>query len=189
MANAVTNAVVYDDGKSVDSLPSAGTTGQFLMSQGSGTPPVMANLSGAITGITDGSNAGAGIIGEIITSSISQGSAVSLTTTAIANITSITLTAGDWDVHANAMFGGGAITGVQFQGFIGTVTGNDATGRDLAKNTCYAMPPLAGSDSGCTLPVYRVNISTTTTYYLKANATFTIGSAIAYGTIEARRIR
>ncbi|MEF1435483.1 hypothetical protein QWU86_11715, partial [Neisseria gonorrhoeae] len=51
-----------------------------------------------IVGTTTNNNANAGSDGEFISSSVVVGSAVALTTNVTANVTSITLTAGDWDV-------------------------------------------------------------------------------------------
>lgn len=144
----------------------------------------------SILGVTDASNASSGYIGEIISSSVASGSAVSLTTTVVATVTSITLSAGDWEIYGSIAFSGGAVTATQSQGFFGTASGSSSTGRDLAKNTVSAgVGSSVSSDLTMAMPTYRVNITTPTTYYLKANSTFTIGSATTYGTIEARRMR
>jgi hypothetical protein len=63
------------------------------MGYGSGVPAV-----GQIPGTATNDDAAAGKLGEIISSNIVVGSAVSLTTNTPANITSLSLTAGDWDV-------------------------------------------------------------------------------------------
>ena len=67
------------------------------------------SITGAILGTTTNDNAAVGYIGEYVESNISSSSAVSFTTNVSKNITSISLTAGDWDVFG--MFGltGGSV--------------------------------------------------------------------------------
>src|SRR5574337_1898836 len=71
-------------------LTQIGTDGSVSQAQ-----PVSAD----ILGTTTNDDAAAGYIGEVISSNIAVGSAVSLSSGTIANITSISLTAGDWDVY------------------------------------------------------------------------------------------
>src|SRR5215472_14162674 len=54
--------------------------------------------TGGIVGVNGASNAAAGNIGEYVTASLAQGSAVNLPGGTATNLTSISLTAGDWDV-------------------------------------------------------------------------------------------
>ena len=142
----------------------------------------------ALKGVTAGTNVAAGNIGEVISGSLAQGSAVSLTSTVIADVLSIVLTAGDWDISGSICFSGGAIIGTQSQGFVGTATGNNSTGRDLAVNTAQ-LPTTASAaaDVNIPIPTHRVNISSGGTYYLKAVSTFSMGTATAYGSLRARR--
>ncbi|MGF6309478.1 hypothetical protein ABIB82_003924 [Bradyrhizobium sp. i1.8.4] len=49
-------------------------------------------------------NASAGNVGEFISSNVASGSAVALTTGTAADVTSISLTAGDWDVEGMVTF-------------------------------------------------------------------------------------
>lgn len=184
-----TNGIVYFNGSNIETA-AAGTSGQYMKSQGSGGAPVMAALSGPISGITDASNAASGIIGEVISANIAVGSAVTLTSNAYSDITNITLTAGDWNIYGSIGFTGGAITGTRTLAFIGTASGNNTTGQDLSKNTIASLlVPTAVTDIIMPLPYYRVNNNGSVTYYLKAFSVFTIGTVTAYGTIEARRIR
>ena len=72
-----------------------GTTPRLTVSRSTG----VVTLANGLAGVTTNSNAAAGIVGEYISSSIASGSAVSLTTGVSANVTSISLTAGDWEVY------------------------------------------------------------------------------------------
>ncbi len=142
---------------------------------------------GGIGGVTDGSAASAGIVGESMSSSLAEGSAVSLISGVTANITAISLTAGDWDVKGVARF---SITN-------GTVT-SSASGISIFS----AAQPTDGSSvaSGLQLadasvvnsiPIQRkqVNVRSTTTVYLVGTCDFSAGSVSAFGQIVARRIR
>lgn len=141
-------------------------------------------------GFTDASNASAGVNGEVFRSQVSVGSAITLTTTVWNDITSlVSLTAGDWDVNAIGMLNG-TLTGTNWSIGISSTSGNSMTG--LTQGDNYVSSPAlstVGADMALTIPGFRVNISGTTTYYLKCMATFTIGTAKAYGRISARRMR
>lgn len=141
-----------------------------------------------ISGTTTNNSAAAGKIGEVARANVVQGSAVALVTATTKTITSISLTAGDWDVSGVICLTG-TLTGTQFIGAIGSTT-NALTGTVLGDSQ-IATPTLsaATSDMCLTIPSFRVSLSATTTYYLLSQATFTVGSASAYGRISARRAR
>lgn len=142
-----------------------------------------------ILGVVDGTLAPAGCVGELITSKVASGSAVSVSTGTVTVITSIILPPGDWDIFASLGLSG-TITGTLFQGFIGTASGTSTTGRDTSLNTVQIpLAPTVGSDVIDAIPMYTQNISAVTTYYLKVNATYTVGALTAYGSISARRRR
>lgn len=137
-----------------------------------------------IVGVTDGSNAAAGSVGEIISSNIVFGSAVALTSTLSKNITSIALTAGDWDVFGDVHVTPSAIL-TFFRGWINTVS---ATPPDVS---LMSLSNPGGSNIGsCGWPVpsRRVSSAGATTVYLSAQCTFT-ATASGYGNIYARRVR
>jgi Pectate lyase superfamily protein len=134
-----------------------------------------------------GGNATAGSIGEYVSSAIASGSAVSLTTATAANVTSISLTAGDWDVDGNVNIAGSTATYTQGVGGISTTSATLPTdGTEV--NSGAQFTALSVTD-GLTLPRKRVSISSTTTVYLVGKATFSAGTMTAYGSISARRVR
>jgi hypothetical protein len=160
------------------------TNGTFL-----GTLAVTgaSTLTGGIVGTTAAGNATAGNLGEYVPSLIASGSAVSLTTATAANVTSISLTAGDWDVGGNVNF---------------TETTSTVTARSAGISTTTATLPTDGSEAYCgvqstltseintiSLPRKRINVSSTTTVYLVGSATFSAGTCAGFGTITARRVR
>lgn len=145
------------------------------------------NTIGAILGTTAADNAPAGTYGEYLESKIASGSAVSLTTATAANITSISLTAGDWDVEGSINFSQGAATATA------TVGGINTTSATLPTDGSEVNSGVIGTTitvvDGVTLPRRRVNVSATTTVYLVGRATFSAGTVTGYGVINARRIR
>ena len=153
--------------------------------------------SAQIKGTGTNDNAAAGAVGELITATVASGAAVVLTTAVPANVTSISLTAGDWD-----------ITGVVDYTFAGTTSytqllesisltsatlSSQAGGGGLGTdpNTSFAVPAAIPGALPFTraLPTVRLSIAATTTVFLVAQAAFTVAALSAYGTIRARRAR
>lgn len=174
-----------------------GTGGRTLTISGvtwdAGSAPIMPSAAGASLSLTFVAH-GSDIIGYAAiptgssTSSIAVGSAVSLTTATVAVITQLDLSAGGWLITANPTFLGTGVTASEQVAFLGTASGTSTTGQDTA-NTSYATPPVAGSTANCTTSInYFYNAATATTIYLKAKATFTIGTISAYGSLTAIRI-
>lgn len=143
-------------------------------------------------GTATNNSAAAGFIGEHMTSNIVVGSAVALTTNTWADVTSISLTAGDWDVSGVVGFtelttGAPTQTGYGVSDGVGA-TINGSGGDNFAFST--AIPTATGGgDSSGTMPVYRVSLSGSVTYNLKAFMKFAAGTYAAYGRISARRVR
>jgi len=151
-----------------------------------GTLGVTTQTGKGVQGQVSGTAPAVGNIGQTIESKVASGSAVSLTTTTAANVTSISLTAGIWDVSFMACFTGGAITGSQTIAAISSVSATLGTNGD---NQCSAPTvPTAGSDWTLTVPQFRISLSATTTYYAVVRATFTVGTVSAYGRISATRV-
>lgn len=144
-----------------------------------------------LLGTITNDNAATGYVGEAVRSQVAIGSAVTLTTAIFNDVTTISLTAGDWDVSCIVAFTPNtAPTGTQLVAGIGTSSGNSSSGLTLGDSRVdIPTMPTANSDVILTVPAYRVSLSATTTYYLKAYATFSAGGVKAYGRISARRVR
>ena len=142
---------------------------------------------GGIVGTATNDNANAGRVGETISNAIASGSAVSLTTATTANVTSVSLTAGDWDVAGNVNFSasGATVTGAK-AGLSSTSATVPSDGTE-----CYSAAQLTTATATDTIsvPRKRFSLSGTTTIYLPAQATFSAGSVGAFGSITARRVR
>src|SRR5216684_1358028 len=121
--------------------------------------PVVGQHQGTATN----DNAAAGKVGEYISSTIATGSSVTLTTNTTANVTSISLTAGDWDVTGAVDFTFGATT--SYTNLIGSVSSTSATigGQDSKFDfETPAAVPTAGADATYPLPVVRFSLGSTT---------------------------
>lgn len=152
-------------------------------------------VSGGIVGTTTNNNAASGNVGEYVSSSVASGSAVSLTTNVDANVTSISLTAGDWDVQGNVCFTANNSTSfTNFYGWISTTSATMPTRPNSGAISAVVVPatvPASGGSADPSLAVSRIRLSLsgTTTVYLSAKANFTVSTTGAYGFIGARRVR
>jgi hypothetical protein len=136
---------------------------------------------------TTNDSAGAGEIGQYTSSLVAVGSLVSLTTATAANVTSISLTAGDWDVEGNINVSYTAATMTAFTGGIGSTSATLPTdGSEVQSGLTLTTTTVK---NGVTVPRKRMSLAGTTTVYLVASTTFTAGTAGAYGGITARRVR
>lgn len=180
------NKILGEINKTLGNIVGTGTTGTgAVVFQ---TTPTINQPN--IVGTTTNNNAAAGSVGEYISSTVVSGSAVALTTAMTANVTSISLTAGDWDVSGNVVIAAAATT-------VATV------GQAAISSSTGALPTLPGAGAfniwqgsftgaaSLALPTGRTRISLaiTTTIYLVAQATFATSTAGAYGFIGARRVR
>ena len=146
--------------------------------------------SGGVTiaGTSSADNAASGYVGEYITSNIPDASAVSLSNNTAVDVTSISLTAGDWEIFGNVSFTFGASTAVS--NVICWTSNASATLPDNSKRSYYAdnVTGVAANIALAT-PYLRINSTGTTTAYLTAYCSFTTSTATASGSIFARRVR
>ena len=196
-ASSTAGLVQTADTSTILQLQTAGTTAiaidasQAVTLAGAITP----SQTAGIVGTTTNNNANAGSVGEVISSSVAVGSAVSLTNAVSATsgttVTSISLTAGDWDVFGSV--GINMAAGTKFTVIAGGIS---TTNKEL--NALYEEQTLFNYGAGGLVPLNtqtfpllttRVSIASTTTYYLIAYAQFTVNTATGYGRITARRMR
>ncbi len=177
------------------SLTTPTIAGAALSGTFSGTP----TFSGAVTfsstitpsqtagivGTTTNNSANAGSVGEYVTAT---GTAVALTTATPANCTSISLTAGDWDVFGAIIFNGNATTSTSVM----------MAGISTTSATLPAAPDLGQFFNGSSgvnvaisvpVPPVRQTLASTTTVYLVAQSTFTTSTETATCKLQARRRR
>ena len=126
----------------------------------------------------------AGFIGE---QTSGTGSGVSLSTGTTANIASVTLSAGIWDVSGMCSFSG-TITGTQsalgISNTSATLPGTSGTDQITSPTV-----PTATSDLGLTVVAQRKTLTAaSTTVYLVARGTYTVGTMTGSGYITATRV-
>jgi hypothetical protein len=139
-----------------------------------------------LAGVTNGSNAAAGQVGEYLTATLASGSAITLTTNVFANVITLALTAGDWDVDGNVAFT--CTNGIT--NAIGAVSATSANfsfapGGYMQLSNNSAVFAGAGFPTG----TVRFSLAAPATAYLCAIAVFATGPCTAYGTVRARRMR
>lgn len=144
--------------------------------------------SGLLAGTGTNDSAASGKIGEFVSSLISSATAFPATAT-YSDLTSISLTAGDWDVSLGAWFTlNGSVTSLVLYG-ISTSSGNAfADGAD-GDNILKLSAPLSGGTASGFIAPFRMSFATTTTVYFKYRADYTGGPPQARGRISARRVR
>jgi hypothetical protein len=167
--------------------PSGSTTNTLVM-----TIAPAGNL--IANGTVTNDSATTGQIGEDLNVKVAAGSAVSLSTGAATNITSQSLTAGDWSCGGNVNFSLTSATQVstspnEAQIVAGSGGGAfTADGTEVYSGADVSLTGISSKDS-ITLPQKRVSIASTTTVYLVGAATFTAGSIGGYGSMDCRRLR
>lgn len=142
-----------------------------------------------LAGVQTGLAAIAGQVGEVISSTVTA-AAVAATGT-VGNVTSISLTRGDWLISGFVNIAGGATgltAGSTAKASIVTTTAtNGVNGSTMAQSSVEAL--VANGLKHMAIPQVRVNISATTTYFLTEVVTYAAGSPTAAGIIIATRMR
>lgn len=158
--------------------------------------------AGQLLGTNTNDSAATGYVGEYVennrTSTIAVTSATYFSvdtgnsTFNDGNEVGITLTPGDWDISGSVYFDATTSAVItQPIVFIGTGKGTSTTGINTTKNMTELNVSFATSgDVAISTPVWRVSLSASTTYYLKARCSHTGGTGVnATGVIRARRMR
>lgn len=145
-----------------------------------------------ITGVTTNSDAASGIIGEYVSSEVLRASAVGLTSNSGGNVTSISLTAGDWDLEGNVAFtANGTAAFTQYAAWISTSSASFPTRPNTGGVQDFrvaSVTPANTADITIATGRMRISVSGTTTVYLSCMANFT-STCSGYGFISARRVR
>jgi hypothetical protein len=145
-------------------------------------------LNGApnnIKGVTDNSAAAAGNVGEYVTANATTGNIAAAT---VWNITSISLTAGDWDVWGHTQFNITTAAPNNIQ--TGVSLANNSLGIGGGGNTALSGSATWGTLTTLDTGLVRVSVSVTTPVYLNGYASpISAGNITLTGTIFARRVR
>lgn len=145
--------------------------------------------AGQLLGTATNDSASAGNVGQVISASATSSD---LNSAAVANITSIALTPGDWDVYGPFVgVGSGSPSVTSFQ--VSINTSSNANVNTVAQNyfirgATFTDPVFAG-----TIGPFRVQIASgsTTTYFINTAVTYSGGGATfqVTGLLRARRTR
>ncbi len=143
-----------------------------------------------IVGTATNNNTGTGYVGEFVSSVIAAASAVSVLTAAATNLTSISLTAGDWDLWGNITFLTAATTSVtNTASWISSTSATIPDASVLASHIFSAVAPGLNSTFTEVAPCLRFSLSGTTTIYITGYVQFTVSTMTMCGGIYARRRR
>lgn len=197
LASVAINTTLVSDTDNTDDLGTSSIAWKDLyldgdVKVGSTTAIDLASTAAvSIRGTNTNDSAATGFVGEYVSSAVATGSAVSSTgTTQWFDVTSISLTAGDWDISCVIAGKDNGATISAWTGGIGTATGNNGAGLVQGDNRLnMSIPNSTEGDIGLSIPAWRVSITSTTTYYLKALFIFSAGTPQSYGRISARRVR
>lgn len=141
---------------------------------------------GDIVGTATNDNAASGMTGEYISQYTAS---VPLASGQYISISTISLTAGDWDVSVNGIFaphGGPTVSGPNNIWISNTPNSSDSD--SAGDQGCYFF--TSGSFStGCSVPAVRISLASSANYYCVMNASFTGGAPTGFCRISARRVR
>lgn len=154
-----------------------GTPTNLVLTNATGLP------SASLVAVTTNSNAAAGVVGQVVTSTVS---AVAITSATNTNVTSISLAAGDWDVYGSIQANAAGTTTTAY-----TSGGINTTSATLPATGLYMVIPAgaAGLLVGGAVPSRRISVASTTTVYLVANISYAVSTCTVSGSITARRER
>jgi len=190
ISGAVTGVATLFNGSSNIAIPATIASGATI------TSPVFAGTatggvtSSVVQGVTDGSAAAAGVVGELLSASTVATAILSATT---ANGATFTLTAGNWEIFGNASFNftGTTVTANStIVASVGTVSGTVVA--DQQQVILLGTITTATASPAFALVTPRVNISVTTStpvYIVVKSPTTSVGTMTVSTVIRARRIR
>lgn len=173
-------ALATDGSKNLVSVANSGTGNNVLATSPTITTP-------NIVGVGDGSFGAAGSIGEVISSTIVSGSAIPLTTNTTQNVTSISLTAGEWLINGIVVFGIGTGTNITY--LTGASTSVSVTLPGVGGYSAMSPVGVPVIDPTLNIPPQIISVASTTTIYMVVRTGFTVSTLTAYGSINALRVR
>lgn len=129
-----------------------------------------------------------GIGPEVVSSTVTFGAPTTGYVTATAkNVTSISLTPGEWDVFGSVINVPAGATVTTFWEAGISIVSNTLPALELMAFNSLQLP--AGQSYGAAVPSIRVSLSATTTIYLVALMSFTTSTMSVAGVLTARRVR
>jgi hypothetical protein len=163
-------------------LASPTFTGIVTAANLTATGNITPSQTAGIVGTTTNNNANAGSVGEYQTVT---GSSAGITGGTSTNVTSISLTAGDWDVQGVVLYTPTATISIGYSG----ISTTSATFGSLGTYSSSGGSSVTATQLTPSSPVVRLSLATTTTVFLIGNVSFPSGTCTAQGFIRARRVR
>lgn len=146
-----------------------------------------------LMGVTDGSDAASGQVGELLRNIITTQNAV--VNGIAADVATLNLTPGDWDVFGNIVTSGSSTKVSDIKIWLSNQSRTLPTAADMATFAISELNFGTGGQAGvntntqiATGPT-RVNITTPTTMYLSCSIAWSGGTVATAGGIRARRMR
>jgi hypothetical protein len=137
-------------------------------------------------GINSGNAPTTGYIGEILSATLPLGSATSLTTSTPKQVISLSITAGTWMVFGTIGFTA-SVAATFFAAGVNPTTATFSLST-IDYNQVPITTSLANSEYDLNTPIQIITLSSTTTYFLNAEALFATGTCTAHGKVQAIRI-
>jgi len=173
------SAVATDGSKNLVSVTNTGSGNNVLA-----TAPTLNQA--ILNGVTTNTTAGAGVIGQVTSSSIPAGSAVALTNATAKDVTTISLGAGNWLVWGNIDL---TVNSTGLTGTAGWISTTANTLPTLPNGGAFTQSNVTFPNANQSFPVGMIvlSLSGTTTVSLGTQASFSAGTVSAYGFIGAIR--
>lgn len=134
--------------------------------------------------------------GELLTSTLAAGSALSETTATPLNVTSLSVTPGTWDLAGVVDRTLTGTTATIYNAGISLTTatmpsqaGGSGLGTDPLVNMSATFGTTITGNFSTAIPSVQLVIAATTTVFLVAADTFSAGTIAVFGTLRARRIK
>lgn len=164
-------------------LANSGTPGYALIANTSAPPSWQTVSAAVVAGVTSGASPASGFIGEQIRSAVSPVSVMNATPT---NLTSITVSAGVWDISGVGTYVTNPLANVQTQIVLGVTT----TSLFVTGNGDNIIVEQDGGSAyvSLTVPAWRLDVSIPTIVYLTGYSTFPSGAVDFAGRISATRV-
>jgi hypothetical protein len=165
------------------------TAGSVVGGGGAGQPPATI-ANGQLPATATNDSASAGRVGEVISAVVAVGSQVALTTATPANVATLSLTAGDWDIWGVCVFNpAGSTTVTIIECATNTVSATMPNPVGYAGESVLQASFTTGAVQIQPTGPLVVKVATTTSVYLVADSSFGTSTMGVYGSFTARRRR
>lgn len=156
----------------------------IALADGLTVPPSVVGTAqvGQVPGTTTNDNAAAGKVGEFISN---KATGVALTSGTNTNITSLSLSPGDWDCTGTVQFNPSSATLSNAVAGVNNTSAIPDTDYIQWLQTTFTVAGVVFLAA----PTKRFSLSASTTVYLIGQISFSVGSVSANGTIRCRRER